>query len=89
MPGRQPLFFPLKFRHECFGIIVIRADTSQGMWWTIIDSKFWVSAYGPTNHAEWLRVDVSRRTGLAQFQVVPRTDKRGHVNSPHCRSRKI
>ena len=41
-------------------------------------SDFWVSAYGPTNHAEWLIVTFPRLVALSEFQVYPRTDNGGY-----------
>jgi hypothetical protein len=41
-------------------------------------SDFWVSAYGPTNHAEWLMVTFPRLVALSEFQVYPRTDNGGY-----------
>ena len=41
-------------------------------------STFWVSLYGPTNHAEWLMVNFPRPVALAEFQVAPRTQNNGY-----------
>ena len=41
-------------------------------------SDFWVSTYGPTNHAEWLMVTFPRLVALSEFQVYPRTDNGGY-----------
>ena len=41
-------------------------------------STFWVSLYGPTNHAEWLMVNFSRPVALSEFQVAPRTANAGY-----------
>ncbi len=41
-------------------------------------STFWVSAYGPTNHAEWLMATFTRPVALSAFQIVPRTDNGGY-----------
>ena len=41
-------------------------------------STFWVSLYGPTNHAEWLLVNFLRPVALAEFQVAPRTVNNGY-----------
>ena len=41
-------------------------------------STFWVSLYGPTNHAEWLQVNFSRLVAVTEFQVVPRTVNNGY-----------
>ena len=41
-------------------------------------SDFWVSLYGPTNHAEWLQAGFARPIGLAEFQIYPRTDNGGY-----------
>src|ERR1035437_3282529 len=41
-------------------------------------SDFWVSYYGPTNHAEWLMVTFPRLVALSEFQVYPRTDNGGY-----------
>ena len=43
-----------------------------------IYTDFWVSLYGPTNHAEWLKPVFSRQIGLAEFQIYPRTDNGGY-----------
>ena len=42
------------------------------------NATFWVSLYGPTNHAEWLLVGFSRPVALAEFQVAPRTVNGGY-----------
>ena len=42
------------------------------------NSTFWVSLYGPTNHAEWLMVNFSRLVALSEFQVAPRTANAGY-----------
>lgn len=39
---------------------------------------FWVSLYGPTNQAEWLKAEFPRPVALARFQVAPRTDNGGY-----------
>jgi hypothetical protein len=41
-------------------------------------STFWVSLYGPTNHAEWLMVAFPRPVAVAGFQVAPRTVNAGY-----------
>jgi hypothetical protein len=43
-----------------------------------IYTDYWVSLYGPTNHAEWLKAAFSREIGLAEFQIYPRTDNGGY-----------
>jgi hypothetical protein len=41
-------------------------------------TDFWVSMYGPTNHAEWLMVTFPRLVAVSEFQVYPRTDNGGY-----------
>lgn len=41
-------------------------------------SDFWVSQFGPTNHAEWLMVTFPRLVALSEFQIFPRTDNGGY-----------
>jgi hypothetical protein len=41
-------------------------------------TDFWVSLYGPTNHAEWLKVTFPRPVALSEFQIYPRTDNGGY-----------
>lgn len=41
-------------------------------------STFWVSLYGPTNHAEWLMVNFPRTVAVSEFQVAPRTANTGY-----------
>ena len=41
-------------------------------------TDYWVSAYGPTNHAEWLQATFPRQVALSEFQVYPRTDNGGY-----------
>ena len=38
-------------------------------------ANYWVSSFGPTNHAEWLKVAFPRAVALSGFQVYPRTDQ--------------
>ena len=42
------------------------------------NATFWVSLYGPTNHAEWLMVNFSRPVALAELQVAPRAVNAGY-----------
>ena len=41
-------------------------------------SDYWVSQYGPTNHAEWLQSTFARPVALAEFQIYPRTANNGY-----------
>ena len=41
-------------------------------------SDYWVSLYGPTNHAEWLKVTFPRFVAISEFQIYPRTDNGGY-----------
>ena len=41
-------------------------------------STFWVSLYGPTNHAEWLQVNFSRLVALTEFKETPRNANSGY-----------
>ena len=41
-------------------------------------STFWVSLYGPTNHAEWLQVNFSRRVAISGFRETPRIFNSGY-----------
>lgn len=41
-------------------------------------TDFWVSTYGPTNHAEWLKFTFARPVALSGFRVYPRTDNGGY-----------
>ena len=41
-------------------------------------TDYWVSTYGPTNHAEWLMVTFPRPVALSEFRVYPRTDNGGY-----------
>jgi hypothetical protein len=39
---------------------------------------FWVSLYGPTNHAEWLQVNFSRNIAISEFRETPRNANSGY-----------
>lgn len=41
-------------------------------------ADYWVSIFGPTNHAEWLMVTFPRLVALSEFQVYPRADNGGY-----------
>ena len=41
-------------------------------------ANYWVSLYGPTNHAEWLKVTFARAVALSGMQVYPRTENGGY-----------
>jgi hypothetical protein len=41
-------------------------------------SDYWVSIYGPTNHAEWLKVVFPRPVAISEIQIYPRTDNGGY-----------
>lgn len=41
-------------------------------------ANFWVSIYGPTNHAEWLKVTFARPVALSGMQVYPRSENGGY-----------
>ncbi|MEI6076441.1 MAG: discoidin domain-containing protein [Verrucomicrobiota bacterium] len=41
-------------------------------------ATFWVSLYGPTNHAEWLFVNFPRPVALAEFRETPRNANNGY-----------
>jgi hypothetical protein len=43
-----------------------------------IYTDYWVSLYGPTNHAEWLQATFARQIALSEFQIYPRTDNGGY-----------
>jgi len=42
------------------------------------NSTFWVSLYGPTNHAEWLKVAFARPVAISEFQIAPRLVNSGY-----------
>ncbi len=42
------------------------------------NSTFWVSQYGPTNHAEWLKVSLPRPAAVSGFQIAPRLVNSGY-----------
>jgi hypothetical protein len=41
-------------------------------------TDYWVSQYGPTNHAEWLKITFPRPVAISEFQIYPRTDNGGY-----------
>ena len=41
-------------------------------------ATFWVSLYGPTNHAEWLLVNFPRPVAIAEFRETPRNANNGY-----------
>ena len=41
-------------------------------------ANYWVSQFGPTNHAEWLKVVFPRSVALSEFIVLPRTENGGY-----------
>ncbi len=41
-------------------------------------STFWVSLYGPTNHAEWLQVNFPRPVAISEFMETPRNVNSGY-----------
>jgi hypothetical protein len=41
-------------------------------------STFWVSLYGPTNHAEWLLVNFTRPVAISEFYETPRNANSGY-----------
>jgi hypothetical protein len=41
-------------------------------------STFWVSLYGPTNHAEWVLVNFTRPVAISEFYETPRNANNGY-----------
>jgi hypothetical protein len=41
-------------------------------------ATFWVSGFGPTNHAEWLQVNFSRTVAISEFKETPRNVNSGY-----------
>jgi hypothetical protein len=78
VPGEQPTYLPYSVP-----ALTVSASSNQGPYpptnaYNGVLTDFWVSLYGPTNHAEWLKVQFPRLAAISGFKVYPRTDNGGY-----------